>query len=413
MAYIKNVTDETAITGAFLNSDDTGLTTNVFLTEPRLYGLRVTKAWSGGPLLGSFGARSEGPYPFSVEFGGQIQRQDAPKASFTPGFADDFAAPLDIFEEAQHQNLDWGDGREVKLIYRPDSGLWVMSAALRYGKTSGHADPFVRDRTDPVCGFGGYYAAFCQIFADDELFGRITRVTRDNWAGATVHDREEHQLIDFAIGREFGLGWATRSLLSLSLRSAQFDSATRAEMHGVPDWNVPVGFFFPYPGLPSTHTVNNATMEAHREFDGAGPILGWEASLPLLDGGERGQLTTDWSVSAGALFGDRETSGSAAEEALLNVETDPYVNAGVTPPRPIWTTTAPPPPVEFTRSKEVTVPVLGASMGFAYEVDRFKVSAGYRWERYFDVLDGGVTEAVAEDRTIDGPYFKIAIGFGG
>ena len=50
MAYIKNVTDETAITGAFLNSDDTGLTTNVFLTEPRLYGLRVTQNWSGGSL---------------------------------------------------------------------------------------------------------------------------------------------------------------------------------------------------------------------------------------------------------------------------------------------------------------------------------------------------------------------------
>ena len=43
MAYVKNVTNNTALTGAFLNSDDTGLTTNVFLTEPRLYGLRLTK----------------------------------------------------------------------------------------------------------------------------------------------------------------------------------------------------------------------------------------------------------------------------------------------------------------------------------------------------------------------------------
>jgi iron complex outermembrane receptor protein len=43
MAYVKNVLDRDSITGAFLNSDDTGLTTNVFLTEPRLYGLRFTK----------------------------------------------------------------------------------------------------------------------------------------------------------------------------------------------------------------------------------------------------------------------------------------------------------------------------------------------------------------------------------
>jgi outer membrane receptor protein involved in Fe transport len=45
MAYAKNLFDTTAITGAFLNSDDTGLTTNVFTTDPRLIGVRVTKNW--------------------------------------------------------------------------------------------------------------------------------------------------------------------------------------------------------------------------------------------------------------------------------------------------------------------------------------------------------------------------------
>ena len=43
MGYVKNIFDATAITGDFLNSDDTALTTNVFLTDPRLYGVRVTK----------------------------------------------------------------------------------------------------------------------------------------------------------------------------------------------------------------------------------------------------------------------------------------------------------------------------------------------------------------------------------
>ena len=43
MAYVKNVFDTTAITGAFLNSDDSALTTNIFTTSPRLFGLRVTK----------------------------------------------------------------------------------------------------------------------------------------------------------------------------------------------------------------------------------------------------------------------------------------------------------------------------------------------------------------------------------
>jgi hypothetical protein len=45
MLYDKNGFNETAITGAFLNSDDTGLTTNIFLTDPKLIGIRVTKNW--------------------------------------------------------------------------------------------------------------------------------------------------------------------------------------------------------------------------------------------------------------------------------------------------------------------------------------------------------------------------------
>jgi len=45
IGYVKNIFDKTAITGDFLNSDDSGLTTNVFLTDPRLFGVRVTKNW--------------------------------------------------------------------------------------------------------------------------------------------------------------------------------------------------------------------------------------------------------------------------------------------------------------------------------------------------------------------------------
>lgn len=42
-AYVKNVFNESPITGAFLNSDDTGLSTNVFTLDPRLIGLSIRK----------------------------------------------------------------------------------------------------------------------------------------------------------------------------------------------------------------------------------------------------------------------------------------------------------------------------------------------------------------------------------
>jgi outer membrane receptor protein involved in Fe transport len=45
MVYVKNLRDTTAITGAFLNSDDTALATNIFVTDPRLFGIRITKNW--------------------------------------------------------------------------------------------------------------------------------------------------------------------------------------------------------------------------------------------------------------------------------------------------------------------------------------------------------------------------------
>ena len=43
--YAKNLLDKTPITDAFLNSDDTALTTNVFVLDPRLIGLSIKKAF--------------------------------------------------------------------------------------------------------------------------------------------------------------------------------------------------------------------------------------------------------------------------------------------------------------------------------------------------------------------------------
>ena len=41
----KNITDEEVVTGRYLTDDSSGLFSNIFLTEPRLYGVRVRKSW--------------------------------------------------------------------------------------------------------------------------------------------------------------------------------------------------------------------------------------------------------------------------------------------------------------------------------------------------------------------------------
>lgn len=42
-AYVKNVFNKSPITDSFLNSDDTGLTTNVFNLDPRIIGVSIAK----------------------------------------------------------------------------------------------------------------------------------------------------------------------------------------------------------------------------------------------------------------------------------------------------------------------------------------------------------------------------------
>jgi iron complex outermembrane receptor protein len=44
--YVKNLLDSDAITGTFLNSDDTGLTANAFVMDPRIVGLSVRKGFN-------------------------------------------------------------------------------------------------------------------------------------------------------------------------------------------------------------------------------------------------------------------------------------------------------------------------------------------------------------------------------
>ncbi|MET4682131.1 TonB-dependent receptor [Brevundimonas faecalis] len=44
-AYVKNIFNDTSIVDAFTNSDDSMLTTNVFVTDPRLFGVNISKSF--------------------------------------------------------------------------------------------------------------------------------------------------------------------------------------------------------------------------------------------------------------------------------------------------------------------------------------------------------------------------------
>ncbi len=407
MAYVKNVTDETAITGAFLNSDDTGLTTNVFLTEPRLYGIRVTKTWDGGPWwTGANPDHPAGePYPFTVELSGMVQWTDAPYAKFQTAYTSEFEDTLRLLPLAQNRDLDWGDGRQVKLTWRPD-GAWSVSAAVRYGRTnSDRTRLHVDEGGEIVCGIlPPFDTSPCDPGSPNYAYSFIERPY--TWADASARTDENHTVVDFAVGREFGLGGLSLSQVSADLRYAQFDSTTIADMRGQPYWYEPAGFALSR--IPARGEIREAEFHADRRFEGVGPMLSWEAAQRLWGDDRSGHADLEWSIAAGVLFGKQDTTvtGSESEHEWT---VNKYHNPHITVPDSVYTA-----PLDIEpRSSSVTVPVVDLSIGLSYEVQRVKLSTGYRWERYFDVLDGGFDEHKDADRTIDGPYFKLAVGFGG
>jgi outer membrane receptor protein involved in Fe transport len=391
MAYVKNVFDRDSITGAFLNSDDTGLTTNVFLTEPRLYGLRVTKEWTGLPwTLGS----SAGPYPLTIELGGSLLRQDADNEPITADELDIFSPTL-LPDHIQNRDFDWGDGREVRLTYAPD-GAWRMSAGVRFGKANVAArELFEEQAEDGACALA---APRCNN--NPLLFKYPT-----NSASTYVPERDDYVIADFSVGRNVGLGASNgRSQLSAGLGYARLTSRTTLDVEGIPDWHLGDNFQTKYDG--NTHHWYDVVLAAERRFEGAGPVVAWDASKPLAGGEQTGVVNLDVSIGGGLLFGKQ--TADLTGDILSNSYMGLY-NLAI-PPALIDSDII---PVERHRSKSATVSTANLSLGLAYEVDRFKVSGGYRWERYFDAIDGGDRERKTFDRTIDGPYFKLAVGFGG
>ncbi|MGE5564971.1 MAG: TonB-dependent receptor domain-containing protein [Parcubacteria group bacterium] len=408
MAYIKNALDADNITGSFLNSDDTGLTTNVFLNEPRLYGIRVTKQWSGQPWWTNVAHPAGEPWPVTLEVGGSVQRFDAANEVMAPGFVDGFPDTLNPLSR-QGDDLDRGDGRELKLTYRP-GGAWSLSAGVRYGRANHSGRDFERNDADPICYAAGtpFESSICGKYfppGDEPFF------TPTIYANNTVTQREDHTLVDFAVGRDFAIGGLDRSELGFDLRIADIGSRTEALISGLPEW-----VFGQYPWLaPSQHHIYDAELIANRDFTGAGPVLRWEADKTAF-ASDRSRLALTWALEGGVLFGRQKTQ----VEGEIN---DRYFNQKYLPPAMGNNTSGRPwprvpnlvtsTPVNLRRSESTTVPTAVLSLGLAWEADRFKVSTGYRWERYFNAVDGGFEEHKDYDRTIDGPYFKVSVGFGG
>ncbi len=301
MGYVKNIFDTTAVTGDFLNSDDSGLTTNIFLTDPRLYGVRITKNFEGGSS-GNFDifSNADGKRPqVWLELGGNYAMMGANTEPYVPAFEhlipDALPAPSTL-QKSPAAGFDW----EGKLSYQPEDTDWVLTAGIRYGRSSKdnskHKSLPLHTRT--AVG-NGYFSIPCSLEPSSTACA-----TAHEHEFMDAHDAssERHAILDFSLGRDFGLGTFGSSTINAGVRVAQFKSRADGLFNTDPHYNFPINFLQKY------HDVYNGVTHEERSFHGIGPEISWEATHPLLGSAEAGQIILDWGVNAGILFGKRRAT---------------------------------------------------------------------------------------------------------
>ncbi len=431
MGYVKNVFDTTAITGDFLYTDDVGLTTNIFETDPRLYGVRITKQFNGGSddasgfdlfssadgkrpqiwltLGGNYNAMlaadNEVYNPDYIRPGGAAFNSSsghsghasAGTETMTQLMADSgFPAPS-TYEKSPNAGFDW----EGKLAFQPEGSDWVLKAGIRYGRSSRNA--FTHESkvagTRTKFKIGPKYHQCTELGTTASTgYQQCHSGNHRKFIDAHGNSSEQHIVMDFEAGVNVGIGLFGREgagNVAAGVKLAQFDSRAGFDVNSDPEY-----FFAPAGGY---HDVYEARGEEKRSFHGIGPEITWDANQPVLGNPTDGEVTIDWGVNAAILFG-RQSANAQHFSSYCHVNGSLlFVQCNFTASR---TKT-------ISRSRRVTVPNLGGYAGLSVRYNAAKISFGYRADKFFNAMDGGQDTVKKYDRGFYGPYLNVSIGLGG
>ena len=195
--------------------------------------------------------------------------------------------------------------------------------------------------------------------------------------GGTADYNENHVGLDFEVGHDLGLGSMNARVFG-GVRFARFKgNSSFATYQYESDWS----------GDGGEKAGQNAVGNIDRTFTGIGPRIGLNATLPFGDGG----FGIDFAGSGALLLGDRVTTVSYSTYELQGVKPE-------------------------GSTQFVVVPNLEASAALFFKpTSNSKFSVGYRYDRYFGVMDTGLPGVEdgpnKQDRTIQGPFAKIMFDF--
>ncbi len=235
----------------------------------------------------------------------------------------------------------WDFDGAVKL--QPADSDLIFKLAIQYGRTAQRDE--VAQLTQPTASGTGHYTGFAR-------------------------HRESHAIIDFQVGKDFGLGmfgYEGSSVFSAGIRYAHFTARTDTAFY-----------------TSTKDFQGSGATRLQRSFVGAGPMVSWQASAPLTDD-ENGSFSIDWGADAAVLFGRQKAN-------LTLVYDTGYV-------------------VESDRDNSVTVPNVGGFAGLSWHPaeSSLQLSFGYKVDAYFNALDGGIAAQHQIDRVTHGPFLKIGI----
>lgn len=344
-------------------------------------------------------ADDEGRPTVWIELGGSLQRVDTSEEKYAPPFLFDEERPdPETVDPLSIGHLPRSAfGAEGKITFQPENSSWNFSAAVRFGRANAHQHLHQQSNgTAPLFpGSAGHLPIYQHVF---------------QFIDAKKKSQESHAILDFQVGKDVGLGTFGRSVLNAGVRFAQFDSRSSTSFGSDPDahisWKIFTFGSFHFPAVTNAlYHVNDGSASASRSFHGIGPSLAWNGSTPVLGNERDGQVALDWGVNAALLFGRQKAKTHHQSTTRGHTGKYPGYGSGV-----FEGPTYPDPGHDFSRSKTVTVPNIGAFAGLTYQVHNFKLSAGYRADFFFGAMDGGIDNRKTEDEKFYGPFATISIG---
>ncbi len=336
-----------------------------------------------------------------IELGGQLERMDGTNGRFIEPFMQQTPLPAILSKAspiAAQNPPRYGMGGEASLIFAPKGSNWVFSAAVRYGR--GSANRSIYENT-PGASFP--FHDFAKDF--DSFEKNSTRIPiLQNYSNNRLRISESHAIVDFAVGKDVGLGMFGGSTVDAGIRFAQFTSKTGADIRVRPDVTGSQTGVLKY-----AYHFHNYHLTGHstRSFQGIGPSLAWKGSAPLMGDPDAAQFLFDWGVNGAVLFGRQKASVKHSITANLydKAYNHPTVGGGMTHYTPVYHHGA-----DKARSRSVIVPNLGGFAGVSLKFPNAKVSLGYRADFFFGAMDTGIDTSSRTTTSFHGPFAKISLG---